>query len=310
MKLSDLLVDDWVVAPVEATDLAGALQAILARAAAQGVLTEAAGLKLARDLAFGSQGEVVRIDERAVAVLGTVEGLPGPRLGLAIAAAPVRVSAEGRPEPGTASLVALALTGGRLSGIRQEVVPALARALREPGRIERLLAARSAADVRSNQELMETPVNPRLVVEDALVPVRYRVYPDTPLDEVVDLMVRRGVHAVPVVGERYEVLGILTAGDALEHLLREGRRGEGEKERPTVRHPAARDFMTRTVLCVSEDQALVEAANMMVNRDVEQIPVVRDGEMVGFVTRDSILRALRGATAPETNLEEESESDS
>jgi CBS domain-containing protein len=68
--------------------------------------------------------------------------------------------------------------------------------------------------------------------------------------------------------------------------------------------------MTRTVLCVSEDQSLVEAANMMVNRDVEQIPVVREGELVGFITRDSILRALRGVPAPEANQEEESESDS
>ncbi len=153
-------------------------------------------------------------------------------------------------------------------------------------------------------------MNSRLLVQDALVPVRYRVYPDTPLDEVVDLMVRRGVHAVPVVGERYEVLGLLTSGDALEHLLREGRRGEGEKERPAIRQPTARDFMTRTVLCVSEDQALVEAANMVVNRNVEQIPVVREGELVGFVTRDSILRALRGTPAPEMNQEEESESDS
>ena len=53
--------------------------------------------------------------------------------------------------------------------------------------------------------------------------------------------------------------------------------------------------MTRTVLCVSEDQGLLDAANMMVNRDVEQLPVVREGELVGFVTRDSILRTLHGA---------------
>ena len=67
--------------------------------------------------------------------------------------------------------------------------------------------------------------------------------------------------------------------------------------------------MTRSVLCVSEDQALTEAANMMVNRDVEQLPVVREGELVGFVTRDSILRALYGHedTEPE-NPKRESES--
>jgi CBS domain-containing protein len=65
--------------------------------------------------------------------------------------------------------------------------------------------------------------------------------------------------------------------------------------------------MTRSVLCVSEEQALSEAANMMVNRDVEQIPVVREGELVGFVTRDSILQALRGARDPDQTEHTESE---
>lgn len=128
-------------------------------------------------------------------------------------------------------------------------------------------------------------------VRDALVPSQYRVYPETPLTEVVDLMVRRGVHAVPVVGERFEVLGIITSGDALAYLLSWGAGREGEAPAPDV---SAREVMTRSVLCVSEDQPLTEAAHMLVNRDVEQLPVVREGEFVGFITRDTVLRTLAG----------------
>lgn len=303
MKLSDLLVDAWVAAPLEAADLGGALHELFTRVAARGHLSDRQAAKAARDLAFGSQGEVVRIDPRAVAVVDCVEGLTQPALGIGVAEAPFQVTAEGRSEPGRARIVVLILAAGKLSGARQDLVPAVVRALKVPGVIERLETARSSDDVRAIQELMETSVDAKLVVEDALVPVKYRVYPDTPLDEVVDLMVRRGVHAVPVVGERYEVLGILTAGDALEHILQEGRRGDEDK--PRIQDPLARDFMTRSVLCVSEDQALVEAANMMVNRDVEQLPVVREGEFVGFVTRDSILRALTGALEPENSPEDE-----
>jgi CBS domain-containing protein len=146
-----------------------------------------------------------------------------------------------------------------------------------------------------------------LLVEDALRLAQYRVYPDTPLSEVVDLMVRRDVRAVPVVGERYEVLGIITSGDALARVLREG---PGEAPSPEVEADelTARDVMTRTVLCVSEDQPLMEAANTVVNRDVEQLPVVRDGEFVGFVTRDSILHALHGPSAPAVDNTQERDS--
>jgi CBS domain-containing protein len=155
-------------------------------------------------------------------------------------------------------------------------------------------------EVRGFKELMETRLRERLLVEDALTPLQYRIYPDTPLDEIVDLMVRRRLHAVPVVGENLEVLGIISVGDALKHLLprrrsKDADAGEDEPDRTdTDRRISARDVMTRTVMCVSEDQSLLDAANLMVNRDVEQLPVVREGELIGFLTRDTILRKLFG----------------
>ena len=131
-----------------------------------------------------------------------------------------------------------------------------------------------------------------LLVEDAAQPAKYRVYADTPLSEVVDLMVRRGLRSVPVVGERYEVLGIITTGDALSRVLRDARPDDGEGGEEGLK---ARDVMTRAVLCVSENQPLTDAARMMVSRKVEQLPVVRDGELVGLITRNAVLRALHGA---------------
>ncbi|MDZ7779675.1 MAG: CBS domain-containing protein [Gemmatimonadota bacterium] len=133
-----------------------------------------------------------------------------------------------------------------------------------------------------------------LRVEHALSAIRYRIYPDTPFDEVLDLMIRRQLHAIPVVGEDYEVLGIITTGDVLHTLLK--RRGKRGTENATAEPGtlAARDVMTRTVLCVAEEQLLTEAAQMMANRDVEQLPVVRDGTLVGFLTRDSLLESLWG----------------
>jgi CBS domain-containing protein len=311
MKLSELLVDAWSVVPLQAEDLGEALEAVLARVSAEGAVEASRGQNLARELFSGDQGEVVRVNEQVVAVLATLEGLHGPALAVGVSPEPFRLGAEARPEPGSARVLVLVLVPGRLTGARQDIVPGLARSLRDPSRTELLVGVGTVQDVRAIRELMDSEVHPRLLVEDALVPIRYRVYPDTPLGEVVDLMVRRSIHAVPVVGERYEVLGILTSGDALGHLLRTTGRGEDDaKERARAEERTARDFMTRSVLCVSEDQALTEAANMMVNRDVEQLPVVRDGELVGFVTRDSILRALHGILESDETEQEESESSS
>ena len=106
-------------------------------------------------------------------------------------------------------------------------------------------------------------------------------------------MVRRGIRALPVVGERYEVLGVITTGDALSHILKEAPTYKMGTDGPM----AARDVMTRSVLCVSETQTLGDAARKMVDRNVEQLPVVRDGELIGLVTRDSILKAMHAVSS-------------
>ena len=59
--------------------------------------------------------------------------------------------------------------------------------------------------------------------------------------------------------------------------------------------------MTRSVMCVSEEQSLVEAASIMVNRKVQQLPVIRDGEVVGLLTRKEALRWL----FPDTPIKQE-----
>lgn len=132
-------------------------------------------------------------------------------------------------------------------------------------------------------------MTPDLLVEDALEAVDHRVRPETLLSEVVELMVRLEVDAVPVVGERSEVLGMVTSGDALGRLMHE----PDSTEKAQADEPlTARDVMTRTVLCVAEGEPLLEAAHMMVHKDVERIPVAREGRLIGIVTRAKVLRAL------------------
>jgi CBS domain-containing protein len=132
----------------------------------------------------------------------------------------------------------------------------------------------------------------RLRVDDALEPVIYKVRPEATLGEILSTMVGNRVGAVPVVGERSEVLGIITAGDVLDQLLRDSPTEDSPPARDRLR---ARDFMTRTVLCVAEGQPLKDAARMMVNKKIEQLPVVREGELIGIVTRSKVLRALHGS---------------
>jgi CBS domain-containing protein len=56
-----------------------------------------------------------------------------------------------------------------------------------------------------------------------------------------------------------------------------------------------REVMTRQVLCVAPQQPIAEVAALMSNRDVDRVPVVREGRLVGFLTRGDIVRKLIGS---------------
>ena len=48
------------------------------------------------------------------------------------------------------------------------------------------------------------------------------------------------------------------------------------------------------MLCVAPQQPVAEVAALMSNKDVERVPVVREGQLVGFLTRGDIVRKLIG----------------
>lgn len=144
----------------------------------------------------------------------------------------------------------------------------------------------------SSSEFARTSVKERVAVEDVVAPLSYRVYPDTSVADVQRLMLGRALSAVPVVGGQREVMGVITAADLLPHVL------PRQEESPAgAAHLVARDVMNRSVLCVAPEEGLAEAGRAMVEQGVAQLPVVRDGEMIGFLGRAAVMRAFADTVA-------------
>lgn len=54
----------------------------------------------------------------------------------------------------------------------------------------------------------------------------------------------------------------------------------------------ARDVMTREVVTIAEDAALEEIATLLERHRIKRVPVVRDGKLVGIVSRANLLHGL------------------
>lgn len=216
-------------------------------------------------------------DRSGILDLGRDAGAPGLVLGLP----PVSAAGDKRE----ITWIAWGLERPAVNLFLAPVLRGFASAVRDAAR------AGDPAPVFDSPGFRDARIVTDVRVAHVLTPLSYRVYPDTPVAEIQNLMLRRGTPAVPVVGESLEVLGLITAGDILPHAVPDAR----GTERP--RAAAARDIMTRSVFCVSDSESLVEAGRALAARGVAQLPVVREGEIVGFLQRATVMRAFFAPSA-------------
>jgi CBS domain-containing protein/mannitol/fructose-specific phosphotransferase system IIA component (Ntr-type) len=289
MQLLELIPPEHIVTPLEAGTLRAALTELVGRLAASGALQDAAaverGLTGPRDVVAAGPDVVMphyRTDavDRVVVCLGLApDGLDASANGLDI-----------RPR-----VVTLIVAPRHATALYLQTVSMLARLFRDPSVVDRLVQARSPDEVRQLADLEGLRLQPRLTVRDIMAHHAFSVTPSTPARDAVDQMVRRRLRALPVVGDKQEVLGVVTEWDVMRALLPQIPRAGVDSQEPVIPETLrVKDIMTRSVLCISEDLGLEEAANMMINKDVEQFPVTSEGKLSGFVTRGDIIRKLFG----------------
>ena len=127
--------------------------------------------------------------------------------------------------------------------------------------------------------------------------------PGMALREAADIIVRRRLRAVPVIDEEGHVLGMLTDSQLMTHFLpalEQERAGRAVAASVTG---SVRDIMERTVLCVNEAEPLANVVRLMLDKKIERLPVVREGQLVGFLTRGDIIRRLLRGDVTETTDE-------
>lgn len=140
------------------------------------------------------------------------------------------------------------------------------------------------------------------------------VAPETSVQEVARILSERGISGVPVVDSDNRLVGIVSEGDLLHRVEtgtdrrpdRTGRRRswwldtigrDEELARDYVKSHGrtVRDVMTGEVISVSDTTELAEIATLLETKRIKRVPVVKDGKLVGIVSRANLVRALAAA---------------
>jgi CBS domain-containing protein len=116
-------------------------------------------------------------------------------------------------------------------------------------------------------------------VKDIMTVRVFAVSPETSVKEVASLLFERRVSGVPVV-DGANVVGIVSESDILPL----------HEEKPARPVRTAEDVMTAPVITVTEEATVTEAARVLERHRVKRAPVLRDGVLVGIITRGDLLR--------------------
>ena len=131
---------------------------------------------------------------------------------------------------------------------------------------------------------------------------------DSSVAEMVKLMLDNRISGLPVVDDRGHLVGIVTEGDCLrraetgterrrprwsEFLIGPGRLAE---EYIHTHSRKVAEVMTQTPITITEDTSLDEVVHLMEAHRIKRLPVVRNGTVVGIVSRANLLHALATAS--------------
>jgi CBS domain-containing protein len=145
-----------------------------------------------------------------------------------------------------------------------------------------------------------------MTVEDVMTTEVVTARLDTPLKAVARLLVERRVSGMPVVDEAGGVVGVVSEADVLvkERDSSVGRRRRAPlfgraapKEQAKRAAHVAGDAMTTPAVTIEPFWSVAAAAREMLDHGINRLPVVRDGRLVGIVSRADLVRAFARSDA-------------
>lgn len=124
---------------------------------------------------------------------------------------------------------------------------------------------------------------------------------DATLREVAKILAIRRLAGLPVVNENQKLIGFISESDIIYSIVP----SHAKKETVFVRNFAeltrklsqagerkVKDYMTSNVESVTEDDDTYTLADLMLGKNYKSLPVVREGRLVGLVSRAEVCRAI------------------
>ena len=122
-----------------------------------------------------------------------------------------------------------------------------------------------------------------LTAEDVMTRDVISVKRDTPINEVMQIMVEKGISGLPVVEDDMTLVGVVSEKDVVSLLY------EIVRQMDSLEGKQARHFMTERTISFDKGDDLFDICDFFTKNIFRRVPITSEGKLVGIIGMSDII---------------------
>lgn len=110
--------------------------------------------------------------------------------------------------------------------------------------------------------------------------------PKQSIDEVVSILIYKGISGGPVVDDSNNLVGIISEGDCLKQIIR------GKYNNSPTLNGLVEDHMVTEVKTLKPDNTILEATAAFLEERIRRFPVLDNGKLIGQISQRDVMKAI------------------
>lgn len=146
-----------------------------------------------------------------------------------------------------------------------------------------------------------------LLAKDIMTHEVIMVSPEENVNSVMKMLIDNKISGVPVVDEEKHLLGVVTEKDLMikakelkvpfyltvfDSIIYLENPNKFKEEMKKYTGSRVKDVMTTRVITAEEDTSVSDIVELFTEHNINRVPIVRRGKVIGIVTRNDVLKAL------------------
>lgn len=149
-------------------------------------------------------------------------------------------------------------------------------------------------------------------VKDIMTASVITILERAPIADAAQTLLQHRISAAPVLSDAGALVGVVSEGDFMRRAQGDSHQrswwlrliadpGMNASDYVKAHGSQVKDVMTTELVTISEDMAVSNVARLLETEHIKRAPVVRDGKLVGIVSRADILRGLAARSERDEN---------